>query len=711
MKIRKLPLLLSALFVMASCSQAGTNSSSSPSSEEVTSSEQIAPSSESVSSTESSSSSSSSEETKKYLISFDLKGGTSSSSISAKTVESLSSSDFFFDCAKKGYSFRGWSYNGSKVFDEAGQQVSTPTMDSYMVFTADWEAISYTITYEVNGGTNSSANPTSYTIEEPISLSAPSRPGYTFAGWYSDPSFTSLSLSFDGNKTFYAKWSAIDYSISYELNGGTNSPSNPASFTAEEEVTLGEPTKAGYAFDGWYSDEALQTQVTSIPKGSTSSVKVYAKWNLLTYTISYELDGGTNNSSNANSYNTEQMIALGNPTRKGYTFAGWYFDSSFKNGTYNIPLGSSGNKTLYAKWSANKNSINVTVTKSAESSLDDAWTRYGDGYTDTEALVGAVPADGSAFKGWYDSDGRFLSRSAQYKFTMPANDISLEAVFWTTEEETAWKKSVGAIPEVSSDGKTLTYGLYPTTHVNDAVTLASLNNLKTTDTNGYYRFNDVYYAKCVGRSAAPGAIQYKFDDNTDLNNGETYWFKCEPIKWNILKNENGTYSLVSSLLLDARRFDASSSIYKDSEIREWLTTDFYDAAFALDSSYLDTVHVDNTGATRWKDIELDGDGYTDDKVYLLSYQDYINASLGFNSSTEYFDPARYTLTTDWARANGGWYRYFEDYNKCGDYWTRSSGNGDDVASYIDEEGWLHINWNVAHSNRCVRPAIQVTIAS
>ena len=685
MKIAKFPLLLSALFVLASCDAAIYEGSS------------LAPSS-------------SNSETTTYQIFFDLKGGTSSSSISPKSVKSLSSSDFFFDCVRTGYSFRGWSYNNSKVFDEKGKQVSTPTLASSMVFTADWEAISYSITYELNGGTNVLANPSTYTIEDDLTLENPTKEGYTFAGWYSDSSFTSLSLDFSGDKTFYAKWSIMSYPISYELNGGTNSPYNPSFFTIEEEITLGDPSRAGYSFAGWYSEASFETKVTSIPRGTTSSIKLYAKWDLVTYSITYELNGGTNNGSNPDSYNTEIAITLSNPTRKGYTFAGWYFDSSFREGTYGIPLGSSGDKTLYAKWSPIKNGINVSVTCSTGAE-GDIWVRNSDGYTDTEAQVGAVVADSnSAFKGWY-ANGKFLSRSAIYKFTMPANDVSLEAVFWTKEEETAWKKTVGAIPTLSSNGKNITYGLYPKTHVSDAVTLASLNNLTVTDTNGYYRFNDVYYARCFGKSAATGSITYVFDDGSAIKNDEIYWFKCEPIVWNILQSSDNTYSLVSSLLLDTKRFDRASSLYDDSEIRKWLIGDFYNSAFALDDASLNQVTVDNTGKTRYTNTILDGDGSTEDKVYLLSYQDYIDSSLGFNSDKHTYDPARYTLTTDWARANGCYYRYDDDYNKCGCYWTRSSGNGRDVASYVDDCGWLNINDSVTRSTYCVRPAINVTLAS
>lgn len=69
------------------------------------------------------------------------------------------------------------------------------------------------------------------------------------------------------------------YSITYELDGGKNSASNPASYTSKSDtVTLKAPTKKGYTFKGWYSDSKFQKQVKKISKGSTGNITLYAKW-------------------------------------------------------------------------------------------------------------------------------------------------------------------------------------------------------------------------------------------------------------------------------------------------------------------------------------------------------------------------------------------------------------------------------------------------
>jgi len=73
---------------------------------------------------------------------------------------------------------------------------------------------------------------------------------------------------------------AQQYTITYVLDGGTNNRENPSSYTSDmDTIVLKEPVKSGYTFDGWYTDAAYTTKVTSIEKGSTGDITLYAKWN------------------------------------------------------------------------------------------------------------------------------------------------------------------------------------------------------------------------------------------------------------------------------------------------------------------------------------------------------------------------------------------------------------------------------------------------
>ena len=250
---------------------------------------------------------------------------------------------------RPGYRFSGWSPEIPRVI---------PDQDTR--YQARWILESdYIITYKLNGGTNTPENPASYNVEtETITLKDPVKTGYTFEGWYKDVEFTDkiaeITQGTTGNITFYAKWELeSDYIITYKLNGGTNAPENPASYNVETEtITLKDPVKTGYTFAGWCKAEDFTGEaVTEIAQGSTGDITLYAKWELESYTITYELYGGTNAPENPESYNVEtETITLKDPVKTGYTFAGWYKDGEFTDEITEIAQGSTGDITLYAKW-------------------------------------------------------------------------------------------------------------------------------------------------------------------------------------------------------------------------------------------------------------------------------------------------------------------------------------------------------------------------
>jgi len=149
-----------------------------------------------------------------------------------------------------------------------------------------------TLTYDKNAGTDTVSDlPTdnkSYGYDDLITVSSttPSRTGYTFNGWNTKADGTGTtyqaSSTFsmpDANVTLYAKWTPTDYTITYNLDGGTNDSNNPVKYTIESDtITLANPTKTGYKFFGWYGESTFSTQVTTIAKGSTSDKTLYAKW-------------------------------------------------------------------------------------------------------------------------------------------------------------------------------------------------------------------------------------------------------------------------------------------------------------------------------------------------------------------------------------------------------------------------------------------------
>lgn len=282
-----------------------------------------------------------------------------------------------------------------------------------------------------------------------------------------------------------------------------------------------------------------------------------------------------------------------------------------------------------------------------------------------------------------------------------------------------WKKDHGIIPVYSSATKTVTYGLYPqkvlANNYNNSSLLSALNSLTTPESNGWYLYENDYYAKV---SATPYKSYMFGSVGTKIVEGTTYWFKCEPITWNVLSESNNEYYLVSSQLLDAHCYHSStlertidnqtvySSNYKYSDIRSWLNNEFYNSAFSLGDNYIKTTTVDNSASVaNTQDIYACEN--TADKVFLPSYQDYVsNETYGF-ASNYVLDYNRYCETTDWAKARGSYYIGTSDSSiyHNGYYWMRSPWYYQSTKSWMVTSRGDVDESTVTSASAGVRPAI------
>ncbi|MDE7062563.1 MAG: InlB B-repeat-containing protein, partial [Lachnospiraceae bacterium] len=144
----------------------------------------------------------------------------------------------------------------------------------------------YSVTYNKNSGTIAGeSNYTSYIEGVGLTLPTPTRTSYTFGGWYTSSSFsgsavTAITTTDTGNKTYYAKWTANTYTVTYNKNSGTiASESSYTSYTYGTGLTLPKPTRTGYTFGGWYTSSSFSgNAVTSITTTATGDKIYYAKW-------------------------------------------------------------------------------------------------------------------------------------------------------------------------------------------------------------------------------------------------------------------------------------------------------------------------------------------------------------------------------------------------------------------------------------------------
>lgn len=454
------------------------------------------------------------------------------------------------------------------------------------------------------------------------------------------------------------------------------------------ENTLGKDGDSYIDLGTW--DYYVKESGVWVKKGNIKGADV----DVVYHTVTFDVNGGDGSYEPQTIKHGEKVSKPTDPSRIGYQFLNWSYQGEAWS-FVGYPV--TENMTLTANWSPNLYALSVASNDATKCA---ALVTSGSGYSGESITVAATPAEGCVFKGWYHNSTK-VSKEATYSFTMPTHDYSLVARFLTlAEEEEERAIQYGTKPILSGDGKTLTYGLYPQTNVNDSTLVSALNGLTTPETNGWYLYDDVYYAKVSANPyTGTGTFGNKFDNGGTIVSGTTYWFKCEPITWNVLSS-GGEYLVLSSVLLDAHRFHSSTADwkngdetihannYKYSEIRNWLNDDFYDCAFALGDTNIQTTTLE--------------DGIQD-KAFLLRTSDYTDSSYGFASKTD-----RNCKATDWARARGA-YCASEQYDGC--YWTRTGMSGyDDMSRYVGYEVEEFLSGSVTSRYIATRPALTIQIA-
>jgi|GEM_PF-4572916 len=261
-----------------------------------------------------------------------------------------------------GYTFMGWTtaQDGSGTVYVTSDTVTVVNSD--ITFYAKWEANTYTIEYELDGGVNDASNPNGYTYGIGVSsFEDATKTGYRFVGWFDAASggtqVTGVSTSETANVKVYARW-VKQYTVSYvnEKVGATGTlPTDTAKYEENDVVTVKSNSLAltGYTFMGWTTaqDGSGTVYVTSDTVTVVNSdITFYAKWEANTYTIEYELAGGVNDLLNPNSYIYGVGASLQVPSRTGYRFVGWFDAAMGGTQITSISVTEMGNIKLYAHW-------------------------------------------------------------------------------------------------------------------------------------------------------------------------------------------------------------------------------------------------------------------------------------------------------------------------------------------------------------------------
>ena len=593
-----------------------------------------------------------------YLLHLDASGG----EIETPTITVQFGKAYVLPApTRKGYDFLGWQKEGAKdLFPSQG----TWQWTNITKLTATWSICNYAITYE-NVASVPADWPTSYTVNDEVLLPEAVRDGYTFLGWTDEngAAVTSIPTGSIGSRVFTATWNDGNaYQITLVPGDGASVDSKLINVQYDHEYTLPTPTKKGYEFLGWFEDESSSAFAASGTWKLTSNLTLTAKWEIITYTITYDCAGGTLDEGAKTSYTVEDHFTLLEPTKDKYTFLGWYDEK--ENKVTSIETGSTGDLKLTASWEKTKYLLSVAIDGEAHGSF----TVYDEGVAlaeevtdfsgkitrDHTVTLTAVPDTGYLLRGWYDSNGR-VSEDSTYHFWISDENVSLTAIFWTEAEKQEYETrmiAIGGLPHKTGTD-TMTYGMYPQTI---AASLDSTLSSLPKDSSGWVYYNGSYYARCT---SAQGSIVDTYSDNvTKIVKGESHWFKCEPIVW---KRVSGTNTYLSTMVLDSHVYNSTVTTESDnfgtSTIYTWLHNDFARTAFGHgDPFYLTSGTISNAASTH----ETNSASYEDcsGRFFLPHYDDLYNA---------YRKAVRYG--TDYAVAKGAYYYVYKGFEMG--YWTRT----------------------------------------
>lgn len=374
---------------------------------------------------------------------------------------------------RDGYTTNAW------YFDKECTQIASGAVLGYShTVYAKWEKIKYSVKFDYNNGKVGSSTSTTimqtFDNEYVLPSTNPTRSGYSFAGWYNTSAASGGNVVTSGTKvpvnpvTLYARWTPNDYQVTF-VGAGLDDFSNGKTVTfAAKYGILPEPSKLGYTFNGWYTDNGFADD-KKVTANTTVSIaanhSLYAKWTPISYNVTLNADGGALGGTGTTAVTYEANYpALSVPTKPGYTFIGWYTAPAGGGEMVADATGANfGNKkvtvaadhTLYAAWQANTYEITFNGADVTPSSIT---VTYGETYAELGGI--ATPEKiGYVFVEWRDVRGNVVTKDTKVSITA---DAALTAVWKAkTYEITLDARNGGANTEITVEfgGK---YGVMPT---------------------------------------------------------------------------------------------------------------------------------------------------------------------------------------------------------------------------------------------------------
>lgn len=405
---------------------------------------------------------------KQYYVQFNGNGSTSGVMYNQSFTYGVSAPLNPNEYARSGYEFKGWATSSTSTtasYPDQGMVSNLSTTAGATVnLYAVWEKISYTITYDANGGTITTTGATSYTITDAVRLAVAQFTGYTALGWrpaedsgswHSWDTYTgTLSAGCYGNVTLVAQWSKDTYTITYDAQGGTLGGSYTTTYDVDTQIVLPEISRTGYNFGGWLADAAWNNVLitnNTAPAGAKGNVKLTAQWAQKTYYVRFVSNGGFGTMNDQlMRFDVSQNLTRNAFTRDGYTFGGWamsetgtavYFDG---DPVINLTQSDGAVVKLYAQWSARKFTVSYDFN-GAEGFMYPTSNIEMDGaaktlraYNGEEEML--INDKRYAFKGWAFTQAAaangMVAYADQASFQMNEEVLAQAEINWTTQQPT-----------------------------------------------------------------------------------------------------------------------------------------------------------------------------------------------------------------------------------------------------------------------------------
>ena len=362
-------------------------------------------------------------ELKVYSITYDANGGSN--------VPENGTKEHFLDFTISnttptltGYDFVGWRGSDGKTY----YPNDTYSTNANVVLTAIWQLKTFTLFYDANGGIVASVGKDVQYSKRIGTLDTPNRTGYTFDGWYTEKDggtrVTSESIVEGiGSFTIYAHWSANTYNVTFNVDGGTILvPIIQVIFDSTYEG-LPVPTKTGYTFDGWYTDDDKLITAETIVK-TPSDHKLTAHWSENSYFITFDANGGDCETTSIVVVYNQTYGELPVPTRKGFTFGAWSTSATIANYvTKDSVYTYAGNSILYAIWIPNNYKL-LFNANGGHLDITDKTVVFGSKYGNLPVPI----RENFVFTGWY-IDPELTTKANSDSIVDTDSDINLYAAW------------------------------------------------------------------------------------------------------------------------------------------------------------------------------------------------------------------------------------------------------------------------------------------